>query len=340
MPKVSIIIPVYNVEKYLAECLDSVIGQTLRDIEIICVDDGSTDRSPEILDEYAKKDSRIIVTHQKNAGPGPARNVGLDLAKSEYIAFLDSDDVMKTTLCEKTVQVADRENADMTYFLYETNHSHQKSKFERFVLEDKSNELGIEDLLANSVLWSKLWRTDFIKNRQLRFPIEFFGVEDGIFNWHALSSNPKFAFIPEQLLWYRVTPGSLMLNLKKGYFRNIVIVYDCIKKNLLNADKYNGEWKELFLVSKLRGMASRYHDVLKAEQPAMLDEIRASIGDDEREFLKQSNNLPWYVTDFYNALDGSKIAKVKCVVNSMLRNTRQTFRLQLANFKEKLRKTA
>jgi hypothetical protein len=72
----------------------------------------------------------------------------------------------------------------------------------------------------------------------------------------------------------------------------------------------------------------------------MLAEIRASIGDDERNYLNGSHNLPWYVTDFYNALDGSKIAKIKCVVNSVLRNTRQTFRLQLANWKEKLRKTA
>jgi glycosyltransferase involved in cell wall biosynthesis len=340
MPKVSIIIPVYNVEKYLAECLDSAIGQTLRDIEIICIDDGSTDRSPEILDEYAKKDSRIIVIHQKNAGPGLARNVGLDLAKGEYIAFLDSDDVMKPTLCEKTVQTADRENADMTYFLYRTNHSHQKSKFEHFVLEGKGNKLDIEDLLTNCILWSKLWQTEFIKNNQLRFPVDFFGVEDGVFNWQALSLNPKFAFIPEQLIWYRVTPDSLTLSFKKGYFRNMVAVYNRIKENLLHVNKYNGKWKELFLATKLRGLASRFHDIPKQQQRAMLEEIRNNIGEDEREFLKEPNNLPWYVTDFYNALDGSKVAQVKCKINSILRNTRQIFRLRVAKWREKLRKTA
>ena len=88
VPKVSVIIPVYNVEKYLRECLDSVINQTLKDIEIICVDDGSTDSSGKILDEYAQKDKRIKVIHQENQGLGAAHNVGIDLAKGEYIGFV------------------------------------------------------------------------------------------------------------------------------------------------------------------------------------------------------------------------------------------------------------
>jgi glycosyltransferase involved in cell wall biosynthesis len=340
MPKVSIIIPVYNVEKYLAECLDSAIGQTLRDIEIICVDDGSTDRSPEILDEYAKKDSRIIVIHQQNAGPGPARNVGIDLAKGEYIAFLDSDDVMKLTLCEKAAQVAERENADMTYFLYENNRSQRKSKYERFILEGRGNQLGIENLLKNVVLWSKLWRTRFIKDGHLMFPNDFLGTEDIIFNWYALSLSPKVAFLPERLLWYRVTPNSLTLNLKRGYFRNIVTVFDRIKENLLYIDKYKDKLKKLFIETKLHYMAAVYLDTPKVEQQAMLDEIRASLGEDERNYLNGSHNLPWYVTDFYNALDGSKIAQVKCNINSVLRYARQTYHLQLINLKEKLRKIA
>ena len=92
MPKVSVIIPVYNVEKYLGECLDSVLGQTLRDIEIICVDDGSTDSSPRILAAYAAKDPRVKVLRQKNAGPGPARNRALDAASGEAVVFMDPDD--------------------------------------------------------------------------------------------------------------------------------------------------------------------------------------------------------------------------------------------------------
>ena len=90
-PKISVIIPVYNVEKYLSECLDSVISQTLKDIEIICVNDGSTDNSLQILKEYASKDTRIKIIDKENEGQGYARKVGLDVANGEYILFCDSD---------------------------------------------------------------------------------------------------------------------------------------------------------------------------------------------------------------------------------------------------------
>lgn len=94
MVKVSVIIPVYNVEPYLKQCMDSVVGQTLKDIEIICVDDGSTDNSLDILREYAAEDSRIQIIEQKNAGAGAARNNGMRYATGKYLSFLDSDDFL------------------------------------------------------------------------------------------------------------------------------------------------------------------------------------------------------------------------------------------------------
>ena len=93
MPKVSVVIPVYNAEKYLRECLDSIVNQTFTDIEVICVDDGSTDDSISILEEYANVDNRFVILRQNNSGPSKARNCGWDIAKSEYVAFLDADDV-------------------------------------------------------------------------------------------------------------------------------------------------------------------------------------------------------------------------------------------------------
>ena len=91
-PKISIIIPVYNTEKYLHECLNSVVSQTIKDIEIICIDDGSTDNSYQILQEYAEKDSRFVILQQENKGAGAARNKGIEIAKGEFLVFLDSDD--------------------------------------------------------------------------------------------------------------------------------------------------------------------------------------------------------------------------------------------------------
>ena len=104
---VSVIIPVYKAEKYLRQCLDSICGQTLKDIEIICVDDGSTDSSPEILKEYREKDERVIVVRQENAGAGAARNKGLDISKGKYLSFLDADDFFEPDMLEEAFRCAE-----------------------------------------------------------------------------------------------------------------------------------------------------------------------------------------------------------------------------------------
>ena len=113
MPIVSVIVPIYNVQEYLIGCLESISNQTIKDIEIICVNDGSTDESGSLLETFALKDNRIRVVHQKNKGPGSARNVGLDMAKGEYIAFCDSDDYWHPCFLEKLLPLFNQYNADV-----------------------------------------------------------------------------------------------------------------------------------------------------------------------------------------------------------------------------------
>ena len=115
-PLVSVIIPVYNVEEYLCECVDSVINQTYKNLEIILVDDGSTDSSGKICDDYAEKDERIRVIHKNNSGPSKTRNVGLEHAKGKYIYFLDSDDYIELNALEMLVQAAETNDADLVFF--------------------------------------------------------------------------------------------------------------------------------------------------------------------------------------------------------------------------------
>ena len=115
-PKVSIIVPVYNVEKYLDRCMESLINQTLKEIEIILVDDGSPDNCPQMCDDYAKKDSRVKVVHKQNAGLGYARNSGLDLATGEYVAFVDSDDYVALNTYEYCYNLATKERLDVVRF--------------------------------------------------------------------------------------------------------------------------------------------------------------------------------------------------------------------------------
>ena len=114
--KVSVIVPVYNAEEHLNQCLDTIVNQTLKEIEIICVDDGSTDNSLEILNQYAQKDTRIKVIQQKNQYAGVARNNGLKIARGEYVIFLDSDDFFKEDLLEKTYNQGKKVDADIVLF--------------------------------------------------------------------------------------------------------------------------------------------------------------------------------------------------------------------------------
>ena len=113
MIRVSVLVPIYNVEKFLPECLDSLVNQTLKDIEIICINDGSTDRSPQIIQEYAKKDKRIKVINKKNSGYGDSMNQGLKKAKGEYIGIVESDDFIDLDAFEKFYKIAKKYDCDV-----------------------------------------------------------------------------------------------------------------------------------------------------------------------------------------------------------------------------------
>lgn len=131
MVKVSVIIPVYNVEPYLKQCMDSVVGQTLKDIEIICVDDGSTDGSLDILREYAAEDNRIQIIEQKNAGAGAARNNGMRHATGKYLSFLDSDDFFEPRMLEKAYDLAEKDQADFVAYKSDSIIQRRNSLFQQ-----------------------------------------------------------------------------------------------------------------------------------------------------------------------------------------------------------------
>ncbi len=182
-PYISVVIPVYNGSKYLAECLESVRSQTLRDIEIICVDDGSSDDTLNILNDYARKDERFIVLTQKNLYAGIARNRGLEIAKGDYLSFLDSDDIFEPDMLEQMYTLAVRRDLDVALCLcdafdsdsrkvYPMRHAYRKDYTEGLDQECFCPRKDLPDkvfTLCCGWAWDKLFRTSFVKDNNLLF---------------------------------------------------------------------------------------------------------------------------------------------------------------------------
>ena len=200
---ISIIIPVYNVDKYLPKCLDSVISQTYKHLEIIIIDDGSTDNSGIICDEYALRDNRIIVIHQPNRGLSAARNSGLDIAKGVYVMFVDSDDYVEPSFCEKPLRIAIREQVDIVSFGYfKIGNKSTKVKTTnkpRTVQASEAIKLLITlDDVIHGFVWNKLYKRALFE--QIRFPVGRTFEDQGVN--YLLFHSAKNIFISEESLYY------------------------------------------------------------------------------------------------------------------------------------------
>ena len=211
MPKISVIIPVYNVEKYLAECLTSVVNQTFKDIEIICVNDGSTDNSPKILEEFAQKDSRIKIINQENQGMSCARNAGLAVATGEYITFVDSDDYISTDLYADMQKYLPAElicfNAKIFPMSekYRALQNYIQCKFEG---EQPITEKIIKQ--TNIHIWNKIFKTSVIRENNIKFPDGLY-FEDFPFMFEYLHSINTAKFVTGKgYYFYRQQPNSIM----------------------------------------------------------------------------------------------------------------------------------
>lgn len=206
-PKISVIIPVYNVEKYLSQCLDSVLGQDLNDIEVICINDGSKDGSLEILKQYQSKDDRLVVIDKKNEGVSVARNKGLEAAKGKYVAFLDGDDFFEPNCFEKIYQKAESFDVDVFVFGHVVFDSGEKIVWENPYLDGTEGKLPWEGkaiYLFMACVWGRLYRLDFLKKHKLEFPIGIKIAEDTIFNVLCYLKKPTIAYTTEKFYDYRM----------------------------------------------------------------------------------------------------------------------------------------
>ena len=233
LPKVSVIIPVYNAEKYIEECLKSILEQSLYEIEVICVDDGSKDQSLAILRKYEEQDSRIKVMTQNNQFAGIARNNGMLNASGEYYAFIDADDYLERNSLEKLYLIAKNRKLDFikakAYLSDEKSHriySDPYYTFDAFGKENFNNIVSFEDMPARAlsladVPWNGLYRADFIKNNDIKFN-HLQCVNDRSFFIHCLLTAKRFAVVDIFLTYYRVNMSESLVGIR-NIIREIVL---------------------------------------------------------------------------------------------------------------------
>lgn len=248
-PLVSVIIPVYNTHEYLNECLNSVVNQTLKDIEIILVDDGSTDGSLEILTKYKMEDPRITVLTQENKGASSARNRGLDIAKGEYIAFVDSDDMIDTDAYEISYRQAKAANADILIFA-EKKLSVKEGTF--------YNPLEILKRASYIPVWNKLYKRKFLNECRAKFYEEAKCFNDDCFNTIVIPKAKLIRCISNKFYTYRRRrEGSIQTSRGPKAKAEGAIIYADYVKNNLKKNKYNNNYK-IWLNHRINKLKFRY----------------------------------------------------------------------------------
>ena len=245
MKKISIIIPIYNAEKYLTKCLESVIKQTYKNLEIILIDDGSKDNSRLICQKYALKDNRIRLICNSNHGVGYSRNCGIKISSGDGIIFIDADDCVNLNYVEKMVCFFDNNDLVMcnVYYFYE--------KYNKYIL----NNINLKDLTGNwkndiSLLGDriyyphlKLYKTEIIKNNKIYFPEDMVTAEDQIFNYKYLSYVNKYKYLNEGLYIYSIRGNDSLSKIRtrasfESEIKSIIFKKSYLKKmNVLNENK-------------------------------------------------------------------------------------------------------
>lgn len=234
--KVSIIIPVYNAEKYISECIESLLGQTLRHCEFIFVNDGSTDNSRAIIEGHQSKDDRIKLINQHNQGVSAARNHGLAAASSEYIGFVDADDQVEKSMFETLYKAAHADNCDIVFSNFESEQDGRKIVnrcplpvdvvFDKAFIQQEILPIYLKSDQLNSVC-NKIYALKLIREQGLQFPDRVALGEDGLFNMQVLSYSSSVKYIDYTGYYYREVPGSATRNVvQKDYFARALEVYE------------------------------------------------------------------------------------------------------------------
>jgi len=297
-PRISIVVPVFNVERHLGACLDSLRKQTLSAIEIICVEDASTDGSALLLDAAARQDARMVVLkHASNGGLSAARNTGLRAARSPWVLFVDSDDVVSSYLCERTLAAAIRNAADAVFFGYAVFRDGQPSPSEpaaaAAVLADRTALLH-----RPAFAWTKFVRTDLMRTNRIEFP-EGLCFEDIPVHWRLVIESKRPVLLDEPLVWYRQRTGSITYRTDWS-FADGILTHDLTRDYLWNTGRWD-QWKDIFLVQQL-AIFAQIHAYYTLANPLLAarvnEELRTRMTPEHWNVLQQEKGLQRWKRDY------------------------------------------
>lgn len=320
MSRISVIIPVYNVAPYLRQCLDSVINQTLTDLEIICVNDGSTDNSLEILNEYATRDSRIKIVNKKNGGLNSARNEGLQQVSSPYFIIVDADDWIDVSLCKKTLHTAEETDADMTHFFFKCIDFPDRTEppLSAISYNQTSDTLEKIKLIAYnwSTCWSILWKTEFVRKNNLLFDESLKSATEIPFTFLAAALSNYCAVFHEALYFYRYRATSMVNDKNSSRFLDRPKAF-LVLRNQLSAYNIPEKCITYLLYIKCESLYSTYKDIIQPRFAAQYRKaLRQHIWTGELEAIKSGKiSLTDYKRDFfvstYDTFLGKSVFKIR-----------------------------
>lgn len=255
---VSIIIPIYNSEQYLAECLKSVKEQSYCNFEVLCVDDGSTDNSRRIIDYYVCTDDRFKLITKSHTNAGDARNIGLKNAKGDYLLFLDSDDFFDMFMLEHIVNCAIREDSDITVFSYKLYYADKNtiSKTKYGIHSNRRKTFNLKDLkskkleFTNIAVWNKLYKKKYINNLNIEFKSQE-ALNDVFFSWISLICAGKISFCRHVGTYYRVNTGRSISDKIKIVGESFVPTFIEVNEYIKSLNLWD-EYKEDVLYSERR----------------------------------------------------------------------------------------
>jgi glycosyltransferase involved in cell wall biosynthesis len=286
-PSVSVIIPAYNVESYIEQCLDSILAQTLRDFELIVVDDGSTDATADILQRYASRDERVSVVQQQNKFAGAARNAGMERAHGKYLSFIDADDFVEPHFFEKMVARAEKTCADVVVCKssYYNDATHDISLISNSLLIDDLESVVSGMDLCDSVFqsfvgwpWDKLYRADFVREHSLKFQ-EIRSTNDALFVFMALIFAQKIAFVSESLVLHRIGNNASISNTRHFSWQCAQGAVDKIEECLREAGLFDAfersfdNWLADFLIWNYTSLPASVRPMVYKEMLARMESL-------------------------------------------------------------------